>query len=654
MSLEEYEKVSITSFKGLFQRGLDDTCPPDHSTVAQNLRYNRTGEAFTRDGVASSLTTPANITRMFPATFGHNLIIILTCDGIGNIYRSDTGGVLLSVTNMVDFAAINVFGFCLISPILSTPATLNPVYIWSGLQILGSDSVPIRVAAGVGPGLGMTATQNSTLGNCNNGVHLVACSFITNSGYTTQPGPMGSPTPPVAENPTFMAVSVTSTGSQSIEIDNIPIGPAGTVARQILITQADQDLFFYGGGQIWSGSSYIPWDGIIHDNSTTSIIISFFDTDLAVQADSLFDLLPLIPGGTYSLIAGMTLYHGRVIYWGGEFNLLRVSAPGASETIDNVVSYVQLPDQFDGNDVTNSCTIQDALYFFKSSGIFSVIDNGGDPNTWVVIQIDSGAGCQSSLGLGTISLAAPASTQNEVALITDFGGIYLFNGSVTQPPLTWKINDLWVNIFQYTNLAGTRIAIDPYNKLVYVAILGNPLGEPNYPNLLVADYNDGLDAQNIKWSIWTFPYAITDIGMIYCQDSTELAYRFRLATGNIINKILPGAIDDTGSQIVSIWRSYSFSPPNGLGALNIFRFIRARAIFKDSLSITLYSQDGAFTQSVLGFNIPYVPGRDLTREFNFMNEKCAVQICCNALNGGMTLQRVDIYGKVRFNMRPSV
>ena len=657
MSLEEYEKISITSFKGLFLRGLDDACPPDHSTIAQNLRFNRTGEVATRDGIVSSLVTSSFIVRMFSATFGHSTTIVLTCDGAGNIYRSDTAGVLLSVPGMVDFAAINVFSFCLISPILSSPTALNPVYIWSGLQVGGVDSVPIRPAAGVGPGLGMTAVEDSNPGNCTIGVHQIACSLITNTGYTTQPGPLGSPTPPLAENPSFAAANVASTGNKSIQISNIPIGPDSTVARQILLTQADQDLFFYGGGQIWNGSAFTKWDGIIHDNITTSIIISFFDTDLAVSADSLFDLLPSIPGGTNSLIAGMTSYHGRVLYWGGEFNLVRVTTPGSSETIDNVNSWVQLPDQFDGNNVTNSCTIQDALYFFKAIGIFSVIDNGGNPNTWVVITIDSGAGCSSATALGTINLSTPANTQNQVALITDFGGIYLFNGSVVQPPLTWKINDLWVNITQYTNLAGTRVAIDPYNKLIYITVLGNVNSGLNYNNILVADYNDGLDSQNIKWSVWTFPYFsnfIGDIGMMKFQDSSENAYRFRIATSNVINKVLPGALDDLGQFIVTIWRSYSMAPKDSLGALNIFRFLRARLPYQDNISINLYAQDGALIRNIPGFNVPYQPGRDLTREFNFMDEKCEVQLCCNAMNGGMTLQRLDVFGKARFNMRPSV
>lgn len=643
MSLEEYQRITVDKFLGLYARGLKDDATPDHSTVTQNMKFNRRGETMTRDGTVFSLGTAAPIKRMFTATFGHNENIVLTADGLGNIYRSDTGGVLLNVPGMVDFAAINVFSFCLISPILSTPSGNNPVYIWQA-SLSGPDPVPIRPAAGLPPSsAGFSAAESTHAGNCDIGIHKFAVSFVTNTGYTTQPGPVIAGT--------FTPATETSTGGFCIDLSGIPIGPAGTTERQILATQSDQNLYFFAGGQILSGGILIPWDGVIHDNTTTAITISFFDTDLAVSADSLFDLLPVIPGGTFSLIGGMTFYHGRVLFWGGEFNLIRVTNPGSSESIDNVNGFVQLPDQFDGNDVTTSCTLQDNLYFFKNVGIFSVTDNGGNPDTWVIITVDAGAGCTVSHSLGTINLDTPSLPQNQVALVTDFGGIYLFSGVIQQPPLTWKINDLWLMIEQTTHLDGATLAIDPYFKLIFIAITGS-VNFPGIPYLLVADYNDGLDAQNIKWSVYTFPYSVSAIGMMFFQDGTELAYRFRLATGNNINKLLPGAFTDLGAPIVSVWRSYYMAP--NLGALNIFRFIRARLPFFDPVSITLFSQDDAFTKSPPGFPLPYTAGRDMTREFNFMDEKMAVQLCCNATHGGFTLQRLDTFAKARFNMRPQV
>lgn len=650
MSLEEYGEAMVDKFFGLYARGLRDDATPDHCTVSQNIAYNKRGEIKVRDGTILSIGTTTPVKRMFVAALNHNdtQSIVLTCDGAGNIYRSDTGTVLLNVPGMVDFAAINAFSFTLISPILSAPAASNPVYIWQGaFGNPAADPIPIRPAAGPGPGVGMSGVESGTAGNCDIGVHEFAVSFVTNTGYTTQPGPMTAP----PDETTFQAVKVTSTGGFCITLNNIPIGGPQVTERQILATQADQLEFFYAGGQILQGGVLVPWDGVIHDNTTTSITISFFDTDLVISADELFDLLPIIPGGTFSLIGGMAFYHGRVFYWGGEFNLIRVTDAGSTETINNVSGFIQLPDQFDGNDVTNCCNIQDSLYFFKFVGIFSVLDNGGEPSSWQIITVDAGAGCSSCQSLGTINMATPAFPQNQVALVTDFGGLYLFTGAIVQPPLSHKINDIWIGLQNTTHLDGTTLAVDPYGKLIYIAIKGS-VNFPGYPNLLVADYNDGLDPDNIKWAVWTFPFSIQSIGMGFFQDQTEVAYRFRIGSSTNIYQVHPGALTDLGQPIVQIWRS--FYAAYRLGALNIFRFIRARMPFFDPVQITLYSQDDAFIANPPGFTPPYTAGRDLVREFNFMDEKMAVQLCCNATHGGFTLQRLGIFGKPRFNMRPQV
>lgn len=656
MATIDYQKTSIEKFMGYYVRGLNDSCPPDHSPVCQNLKFYRNGSCQTRDGTQKSFTVTGKAVRMFVATFGHTdqTGIVLTCDGAGNIYRSDTGGVLLSVTGMVDFAAINVFSYCLISPIVTNGATSpEDVYIWSGLpKTGGGDTVPIRVAAGYGPVFtgtsGFGAGNSATAGNVDIGVHQIGVSFITNTGYTTQPGPMQIP------GYIFTPASVPSAGGLCIDIGGIPTGPPDTVARQILLTQADQTLFFYAGGQILSGGTLVDWDGIIHDNTTTSITINFFDTDLALSADALFDLLPTIPAGNFGLIGGMTQYHGRVLYWGGEFNLVRVTNPGSAEAIDNVAGWIQIPDQFDGNDVSTSISIQDVLYFFKNVGIFSVADNGSDPNTWEVVVNDAGVGCSSAMGLGTINITTPSQTQDQIAICSDYGGLYLFTGAIQQPPLTWKINDFWLQLQAHTNLQGTMIAVDPFLKLIYVAVTGNAIGEPGWQNLLVGDYNDGLDPQNIKWSIWAFPWNVTSIGMAFINDSVpELAYRLRIAGPSTqVYKYMPGTTTDDGQGIVTVWRSF-YSAPD-IGSLNVHRYIRSRCPFQDNLSLHLYSEDDAMIVQPPGFAIPYFHGRDLVREFNFMDEKMAVEICCTSVNGGFWLQRMDIFAKSLFAMRPQV
>jgi hypothetical protein len=611
---------------GLYVRGLADDCPPDHSPSCQNVKFNRKGEVETRDGTELSFNIGSNIVRMFAATFGNNDNILLTCDGAGHIYRADTGGVLLTVTNMVDFAAINVFDFCLICPILSVPTAHNPIYIWN------PTTVPIRPAAGYAPTLAsltMTAAETGT-GNCDIGVHQFAVSYITNSGFTTPPGPI--------VGGLFVSVDVTSTGGKSIVISGIPTGPTGTVARQLFVTQADQDVFFY----LPPGA---PWNGLINDNTTTTVTTSFFDTDLAVSADALFDLLPEIQGGTYGLAGGIAEYHGRTFYFGGELDLVRVTNPGDCESVDNVAGYIQLPSQFDANIVRGACVLQDILYFSKAVGIFSVTDNGGVPSSWNIILSDAGVG-SSMQGMGTITMSQPALDQNQLILLSDFGGLYAFTGVVQQPPLTWKINDLWVSLVENTNITDTlTVAIDPYNKLLYILSAGT--------TLLVGDYNDGLDSTNIKWAVYTFPFGFASaIGMIYIQDLSDQEYRIRIAVGTQIYKINPGSTTDYTNAINSYYST--FYTAFDLGAMNIFRFIRMRATFSGTLNLILMSEDNAFTLTPPPFTGGNTPGRDLTRETNFTDEKCSVIVSCNNGTDHFLLQRLDIFGKARFPMRPSV
>ena len=116
--------------------------------------------------------------------------------------------------------------------------------------------------------------------------------------------------------------------------------------------------------------------------------------------------------------------------------------------------------------------------------------------------------------------------------------------------------------------------------------------------------------------------------MFFLDGASELAYRFRIGSNNTIYKLLPGTTTDAGTAINAIWCSYYASP--NLGALNIFRFMRARILYNDNLTLLLNSEDNTTTANPPGFTTPQTLGRDLTREFNFMNEKCSLQINCSS------------------------
>src|SRR5438045_2176130 len=112
MVLDEYEKISISEFNGLYRRGSLDETPQDHATDLLNVVFGKTNSVATRAAARVSLPNlPFSVVRMFLATFSDGNFLIV-CDGEGHIYIANEDGstdLLLNLPNMVDFSALNHF-----------------------------------------------------------------------------------------------------------------------------------------------------------------------------------------------------------------------------------------------------------------------------------------------------------------------------------------------------------------------------------------------------------------------------------------------------------------------------------------------------------------------------------------------------------------
>ncbi len=652
--LDEFSKVTIGKFMGLYQRGLEDNCPVDHSPNCQNVKFNKRGEISTRDGSTISIGTGHPVTRIFLATFNDSDNVLLTCDGVGNIYQN--GSLLLTIAGMTDFVGLNLFNKCFIIPILSGFTSDNPIYLWDGTH------AP-RPAAGLPPPAGgALAVSGPAAGHVDIGLHYFAVCFVTDSGFTTPPGPAGvtlagplnAGPAKVMDPTTFTPVIFNAPGGTIVHLSGIPIGPPGTVGRIIIgskssfaSTSTNTPTAGEGGipSVIFSQITglpeffYLP-GGFINDNVTTTLDLNFYDTDLSISADSLFDLLAVIPGAV-GLGGGAQKYHGRAFFWGGEGDLIRVSNPGDIESIDNVAGFIQIPSERDGNIVRGTCINQDILYFTKAVGILSVTDNGGVPSSWPIIYVDGGVG-SFFFGLGTITASQEALNQNQTILLSDIGGLYTFNGIVQQPSLSWKIDDIWKSI---TALNAVTVAIDPFAKMIYILA---PLSAAY--TLLVGDYNEGLDWENIKWTTYTFPFVPTAIAMANFNDGSDFTYVLRLGSGNNLFKIEPGLIDDSGAAINSFYDSAFIN--FGVGSLNIFRHLRARIRGNGVGLIKVFQEDRLVSTVPPSWTLLPTPGKDYDRQINQVNEKLAVRVGTNGVTDNFTLQRLDIYGKSYELMRP--
>lgn len=615
-----YSLVTINAFKGLYKRGMADECPIDHLICCQNMQFNKKGETTTRPGSALSLAVGHPIVRMCLATFNDNTITFVSCDGVGHLYQG-AGTLLFTSANMVDFAFLNMFNKFFVLPLANSfpPANLQ---VWDGVN-------PMRDAAGLAPTVTFTAADGAAdpTGGLDIGVHLFAVSYITNTGFTTQPGPKIAGV--------FAAVSYTAPGQKKVHLSGIPTGPSYVTGRQILVTKANEKKFFFA-----------PL-GVINDNVTTTLDLDFFDTDLVISADYLFDLLETIPGGIVA--GGLTKYHGSLVLVNGD--LVRVSRPGEPEAMNNVNGFVQMPAEKDGNIGRSAIVLRDTLYLNKAVGIFSTQDNGsGDPSSWPIIQIDGGVGAYQN-SISSITGSQPALGMSEIFLICNREGVFIFDGTVVRPPLTWKIDDIWKTLTHGVEY-NINLCIDVFNEMVYIIL---PTHNSFVPNLmLMMDYSEGLNWSDVKWSLYFFPFPVSSISLMNFLDVDgfpDYDYYLRLGSSNgNLYKHHPGYTDDVGTAIDSFIQSFLAS--HSQGGLNLLREVRLRVKGPGTLTQSISPEDLQSSVSLPSIVLGATPGQDFLTQANFMNEKYSITLGTNAIADRFTVQRIDLYGKSRFMARP--
>lgn len=512
------QRVVYDRFNGLYKRGNNFEVPPEYSLVCKNFDLTK-NKLRTRDGLAVSIATQGVPERIFLSTINNvNNLLYLTSSG--SIYKDTDVSPLYTVAGMYDFRAININNRTYIMPISSSASTL---LVWDGTN-------PPRNAAGLAPTAGSTiSVTNGAAGKIDAGLHKFAVCYETNTGFITQPG--------VKVSGVFTPGSYTATGALKADLSNIPIGPTGTVKRHLLATKSNQDIYYF-----------IP-DGILNNNTATTLTVNFSDIELIEDASDYFDLLETIPGGLDR--GALAKYENRLVVAGGEKDIVRISDPDDPESFNNVDGFILVPTENDGNYVAGLAPLRGALYMFKSVGIFSVQDNGSVPSTWVTIPIEGSVG-GTATNIASITFSQSPLTAHDYIVMADFGGVYGFNGVPTSDPLTYNIDNDWKSLVTpaSNNQEKVTIFIDPFKKIIYVAIKDS--------STMYVGFYDGLpDKTTIRWATWEFPAAIKTIALGTYTDGGGTAYALRVGlTGlNNIYRITPNQYTDYGIPITSQWRT---------------------------------------------------------------------------------------------------
>jgi hypothetical protein len=346
-------------------------------------------------------------------------------------------------------------------------------------------TVPFAAGAGTVPtDNGALRVSNTIIdGFCDFGLHLIGVIYETNTGFLTAPGPE------------FFGAMTYVDIKKTILVENIPVSPDSFVtARHLVSTKVIND---YNGDQAGYQFFFIP-EGTINDNIATSKEISYYDVDLLEDASYLIDNFSEIPAG-----AGLSIYNGRLVLFNTDTDkgLCYLSAPGEPEAIDQVDGILIPPDRT--VEIWNVQEFRDILYVFKRNRTYAYVDNGDVPSTWSEpTPVDQGIGATPH---GIAQVLDSGGVNIEFLLVIHSGGLYVFSGTYVKPELSWKIEDLWLEIDD-NDLVSIQIVNDTINKKIFICL-------PN-KEMLMADYKNGLDYEKIRWHKWRFDIEVNTIALI--------------------------------------------------------------------------------------------------------------------------------------------
>lgn len=621
----------FTEFNGLWVRDTLDSCPPDHFPDCLNTIYGAAGVG-TRDGYSPYIAIP-NIVRMalykpLPPFSGTKVPRILALDNAGNLFD-----VLISTTvpiysnpAMKDFGFVNFFGRCYISPSDGKVGLPNTnVKVYNGTEF--------RDAAGIASLTPITDahTLNTGLGLWDVGTYLISYALETSSGFITQPAQP------------FDGFDNFGGGATDF---TLPLGPPGTVARWIIISHMYPlaTIGPLGGPYEVSRALVEPifFQQRVGDNITTAISIkSWFDSQAVNDANFLRTQLQTIPAGV-----GLLDYKGRMVSYGeyADPSLVRVSEPGQPEAFSATSGFI-ITDPSDSTGVRSATEFRDTLYFFKQQRGYFCQDNTLEASTWILTNFDKSVGTE-QYGIAAVLDAKGASADGFI--IADRGALYYFNGVFVEPELSYKIRDLWLRINE-VYFHKVQVSLDPINKRIYILI---PLDDSTIvSHILFGDYRDGMNALNIKWSLWQLYGNVTSI--LTYGDFTDNITRLvtRLSTDiQIVNLNIAVPSSDNGRPINSF---FELSPTRFSEGISEFKRVRLRGLGPCTLAITAYGEDKVLSVNPVSIHIPSgAPGREYAQLMNLVSEYCRLRFECNALGESYQVLDVKLDGQPLWDERP--
>ncbi len=614
MQIADHEPVSISDFKGLFGRGeFEDTVPPDHFLDSLNT-ISDGQDIVTRDGFLQDLEI-ANIRRIweYRRQGEASRLIILTTGG--TFYDSAISLVapILTVSGATDFSAINQYNRAYISPHNGvTGLSGEYVYVYSG-------SGSARAIAGTAPASGFDVAVSASAGNIPSGTHIFGVAYETDSGFITAPGQL-----------TALEVD----GTKSVDLSSIPTGPTGTSKRRIVASRAIQQF----NGDVEGYEMFFLQT--INDNSTTTLTVNFYDADLQISCDYLFDQLATVPS-----VVNITSYSNRLVFIAPNANasIAYVSKTGEPESISELSGFVTC-DPSEPEGLKTGVEFRDNLYLAKYNKLYATRDNGYDPSTWAAPCIDKGIGAD----VFSLSVIQDNKGANlDFFLLGDRSGLYIFNGTMVKPELSYKIMNWWKRINKaYFNKV--QIAVDTENFRIYILV---PLDEATHcSHFIVGDFGEGFNHEQIRWHLWGFTTLVPECFALSVDSTTKEVYlRFGDRTANTYNQDADTVNDDSVNIETYVQMALLYVED---GWVHHLVGVGLRIKGSGNLDIDICGEDESNEITLPPLALAEDPGREYFRPANYNAERISIKLYMNGVNEYFELKKAIAYLKPVWATRP--
>lgn len=623
MPLDELTPTHIAEFKGLFARGPAEVCPLEFFDICYNIQFFKNGFE-TRYGTTVSVTKPEGVVRFFPYQIEGQADRCIYLDNAGRIYDSlYPTNVILYISGMIDFSMIVLNDRAYLSPhnrVTGMPG--EKVYVYQG------GGVEARLAGGNPPsGFTLDAISNTDRpGNVEGGYRLISMVYETDSGFITKPGP-----------------NFIWDGFQDnfyIKVTNMQPGPPGTIARHVVVSKTvgfdptsfsgnpdDLEIFFVDGGSLFN-------------NTQTEIEINFYDSQLVRSADYVRNNMSTIPA-----VLGFTKFAGSLVGWAPneEPSSVYLSRAGEPENISLLDGGIEV-DISTGGGIRNCVEYRGvALMIHKAGRVYTTSNNGEEPAYWKVDLVDSAIGTEVN---GIAAILDDEGNSVDRYVIATKQGLLSYEGNY-ENALSDNISDWWARI---TKKAFNRIQVvlNPHEE--YIAIAA-PVDGSLVPNIIFwCDYQNGLSANDVRWSIWTFPWKPTSIGIDVDLDG-ESMLKIGSADANLY------FVDPTaqGDNYVSIpqpeWRTAFVGDPEPM--VNYFGGIRVRTTGVGPLNIQFSGLDDVISINPPSFVMSLNPAKLYQREFNLSSQIARLRCWTDTYGARFRVTRISIYHIPEFAEEPA-